>query len=131
MGKLGRIILFIVSGCLIGISLPVIINNIQIMNQSGWTDLSTYKEKFQLFFSMGGEIFACLCGVIGVIASLVGRKSFILILLALIQLGIAIAYVVIANNNGTNWSDWTILMPTIAGFILPGGYFLGAMLMKS
>lgn len=124
MRTLGRIILFIVGGVMIGFAVPSLINTINYMNSIGWNLTSSDPNlwpNFSLFLYQG---FSGLCGLIAVLAALRGRGSFLLFLFSLILIGGVVWYFVSAYQAGT-LGDWKAIVNTCLGFALPILYFIG------
>lgn len=127
MKVLGRLILLGVGIALLAINIP---NMIQLINSVDWSTFDQLAEKASVIGRLIGHGFACLTALIALTCVLIGRASFLLGLIALVQVGIVIWQIVVGVQNGTITWDWKIILDTVLTFILPVLYFLGTLFLS-
>lgn len=124
MRILGRIILLIVGGCLIGFAIPPIINIVQTLQANNW-NFQYLIQHMELLSSLITHIVNVSFGLTAVFAGLFGRASFGLLFTALIMVGCVIWFIYTNNVAGT-LNTPEVRAQLIPNIILPSGYFLGA-----
>lgn len=129
MKTIGRIILLVVAIILIANAVQMIINNCNLLSQSGWGDFSSYPEKMLNLSAIVSQSVNALFGLVAIIAAIRGKSSFWLFIFSLVMIGGVIWYFISANNAGT-LGDFKHILETIIGFALPISYFVGSIFIR-
>lgn len=127
MKTIGRIILVVVGALLLAFSIPLIINSVNSLNASGWTDLTTYPDKMQLLMVIIAQGINALFGVVALVAALRGKRTFLLLLSTIILLITPVTSLVYGIQHGTMGDVKSILL-YVEEFALPIAYFVGLLL---
>ena len=125
MKTLGRIILFIVGGVLIGFSIYAMIGDIKYLNSVGWN--LTQDGVMPYFVGFLTCCLNCLVGASAFFSSLKGRASFFLLLFAACMIAFTIWYFIELGKAGY-LGDFLSVMKGILNIILPILYGLGTIL---
>lgn len=126
MKILGRIILLIVGGCMIGFAIPTIIanvNNLQAASAEWWN----ISKNWSYLWPIVSAGLNCLGGLIAIFGAIRGKKSLRLAIVAAILLVFPIVTLVTDINNGTT-IDMARVWYYVSSFALPVGYFIGFLL---
>lgn len=129
MKTVGRILLFVVGAILIVNAIPMIVNNWNLLNQSGWGDFSSYPDKMLNLSAIISQSINALFGFVAIIAAIRGKSSFWLFIFSIIMIGGVIWYFISAKNAGA-LGDFQNIIETVIGFALPIGYFLGSVFVR-
>lgn len=124
MRTLGRIILLGVGIALLVINIPAII---QQVNSVDWSTFDQLAEKAAIIGNLISRGVSCFIALIALVCALIGKATFTLGLIAIIEIGLVIWAVVAGFQNGTITWDWKSILDTILAFILPILYFLGTL----
>ena len=123
MRLLGRLILLVVGCCLIGFSIPVVIQNYKDLTVNGW-DFQYMFQHMELVSSFVSQIINISFGLTALIAALFGRASFGLLFTSVILVGGVVWFFYTNHVAGTLTSD-VIRLQLITSIVLPIGYFVG------
>lgn len=129
MKTLGRIILLIVGGCLIGLAVPNIIDAVKVLNAAHWNLIVADSNVWSNFATLVVQGFSALFGLVAVVAFIRGKGSFWLFIFSLVMIAGVVWYFVMAYKAGT-LGDWKNILKIASGFILPIGYFVGNILVR-
>lgn len=127
MKTIGRIILIVVGALLLIFSIPLIINAVNALNASGWTDLTAYPDKMQQLMIIIAQGVNALFGLVALIAALRGKRSFLLLLSAILLLITPVSSLIYGIQNNT-LNDAHSILVYIEEFGLPIAYFVGLLL---
>ena len=129
MKFLGRIILIIVGAILIanGIWGIIAVVNEGLFGPVGqWVNGSWLSATASSFI---GSILYIIGGLVALLAGIRGRRSLLLIIIAIVLFVIAIiTFVSLFTSN--SWTNVSIVATTIIALLLPIGYFVGTFLLK-
>lgn len=129
MKKVGRVLLLIVGIVMLAMAIPSIINLWQQFQTAGdWSNPFTWGEKWPIVPKLVGQALTALAGVLALGGALVGKKSHLLAMAAIILVIPPIISLVGDINSGA-FVDWTMTFWYIGTFILPVGYFVGFLLL--
>ena len=126
MRNLGRIILLVVAGLMIGFTIPTIITDINFFTNYGWDTAFTTSEGLMTFISLvacGITILLALPALFAAIRGKVGIWGFIIA----VGLGALVVYNFITEANAGHLNDWNVIWNLILGFIYPILYVVGTL----
>lgn len=122
MRTLGRIILLVVGGCMIGLAIPGVISDFKALTVNGW-DFKYMFDHMELVSSFLSGCINISFGITAVFAALKGRSSFGLLTTTIVVIAPVIWSFYTNYQAGT--LDTMKMIQSVSGFILPVGYFLG------
>ncbi|MBP5216700.1 MAG: hypothetical protein J6038_02565 [Bacilli bacterium] len=124
MKLIGRILLIAAAVLLAIGAVPGFIDTIKYFNEVGWVQLINGEENISRFVSFLGHAVNLLFAVIALLAALVGKKSFLLALTAIILMIAPVMTIVGWVQAGLAF-EWDMVLRIITGFTAPVLYFLG------
>lgn len=123
---LGRILLLIVSGLMIGFSIPVIINNVNYLNTAGWQEALTTELGIAALAGIIAAVINIIVALPALLAAIKGRIGFWGFIFAVL-LGAGVVVQFITANNAGLLSDPNNIWSIILGCIYPILYALGTL----
>jgi hypothetical protein len=125
---IGRILLIVAAVMLVTAALPNVIDTIKYFNEVGWIHVVEGQENLSRFGTMLGHGVNLLFALIAVIAALVGKKSFLLALTALILL-VAPGMTIYGWVSTGAAFEWQMVATIATSFTAPLLYFMGFLLL--
>ena len=125
---IGRILLAIAGVILLAVAIPQIIGAVNYLNaNSAWWNFSDQLATSNMWVVLGQGLNA-LGGVIALLACLIGRRSVLLALYAIVMMIHPVYTVVTGVQNGTITGEWSQIWLLIEQFAVPLLYFFGCLL---
>ena len=124
MKILGRIFLIAAGILLAVVAVPAIIDTVNFFNQAGWGQVVANQENIARFGAFLGHCVNAFLALLAFIRALIGRKSFLLALTAIILIIAPVSTVIGWVNSGTV-IDPGMVFSLIGSFTAPILYFLG------
>ena len=125
MKLLGRLILLAVGVAIFALNIPMLIN---IIKGFDWSTFNpTVADHWKVIWAVVGRGAVLFTGLIALTCALVGKATFLLGLIAIIQIAVAGYNVYLGIQNGSITTDWKVILDTVISFIIPIGYFLGTL----
>lgn len=129
MRLIGRIIMLVVAIGLFASNIPVLLQHIDLLNQAGWGDFSSYPDKFSALIGIISNGFWCLLGLFAVIAAIRGNIGFLTFILCIVGIGIMVWFFVQGFQSG-QFTGFNDILPYIPSMIFPFLYFVGGVILK-
>lgn len=127
MKLVGRILLIAAAVLLAIGAVPGFIDTIKYFNEVGWLQVINGEENIARFVSFLGHAVNILFAVIALLAALVGKKSFLLALTALILM-VAPVMTIVGWVQAGQAFEFDMVLRIITGFTAPVLYFVGFLL---
>ena len=129
MKVVGRIILIVVGALLIAYAIPSIIDSVKALQALGgtvdWTNWAS--EGVRIIVALVGHGLQALAGLFAVIAAIVGKKSFGLLIAAIVMM-ISPTYQVVTGIQSGALTNAMEVLKIAAQYALPIAYFVGFLL---
>ena len=129
MKVIARIILLVVAVFAFVYGIPALISNWNAFNAIEWSFPNVPPEKWALLSAIIGAGFSCLLGLFALVEAIVGKSSFLCVLVALVMIGVFI-WNVVTNVQAGTLNDFQSVMHLVAGFGLPIGFSIGTILIS-
>lgn len=124
----GRILCLAAGIMLLATAIPFMIEDINYLNtNNAWTSFTDETARTHMF-SVVGQGLNCVGGVMALVAAMLGRKSFLLALYAIVMMINPVYVVVTGVQAGTLNYNWDGILKLLAQFGIPVIYFLGCLL---
>ena len=129
MRLIGRIIMLAVAIGLFASNIPAMLQHINMLNASGWTDFQSYPDKLNALIGIISAGLWCLLGLLALVAAIRGNVGLLTFLLCLIGIGIMVWFFVQGFQSG-QFTGFDSILPYIPSMIFPFGYFVGGVILK-
>ena len=125
---IGRIMLAVAGIILLVAAVPVIMGSVNYLNTNGaWWNFGDEVARNHMFTVLAQGVNA-LGGVLALVACLMGKKSLLLALYAVIMMIHPVYVVVTGVQGGTITWDWNQILLLVEEFGVPLLYFIGFVL---
>lgn len=129
MKFVGRIIMLAVAIGLFASNIPAMLQHINMLNASGWTDFQSYPDKLNALIGIISAGLWCLLGLFALIAAIRGKIGLLTFLICIVGIGIMVWFFVQGFQSG-QFTGFDSILPYIPSMILPFGYFVGGVFLK-